>query len=90
MRKHRRPRDQFSVVRLIAALGVCVFVMAGCAKVPGTHGPYTSGSYYTGGGTVPVRGYFRRDGTYVRPHFRTAPDGIRSNNLSYGRRGGRR
>ena len=24
---------------------------------------------------VSVRGYFRRDGTYVRPHVRSAPDG---------------
>ncbi len=36
--------------------------------------------------SVSVRGYVKRDGTYVMPHFRTAPDGIRSNNLNY--RGG--
>jgi hypothetical protein len=29
---------------------------------------------------VHVDGYYRRDGTYVRPHVRSAPDGIRSNN----------
>jgi hypothetical protein len=36
-----------------------------------------SGHRYTGrtysGGTVSVRGYFRKDGTYVRPHTRSAP-----------------
>jgi len=32
---------------------------------------------------VYVRGYYRSDGTYVRPHVRSAPDGRRSNN--YGR-----
>ena len=32
------------------------------------------------GGSVPVRGYYKKDGTYVRPHTRTAPDGIKSNN----------
>ena len=32
---------------------------------------------------VSVRGYTRRNGTYVRPHVRTNPDGIRSNNFSY-------
>ena len=27
-----------------------------------------------------VRGYYRSDGTYVRPHIRSAPDGIKWNN----------
>jgi hypothetical protein len=35
------------------------------------------------GGLVWVRGYFRKNGTYVRPHFRTAPDGIPYNNFSF-------
>ncbi|MGC9000778.1 MAG: hypothetical protein ACP5H3_02055 [Candidatus Aenigmatarchaeota archaeon] len=30
-----------------------------------------------------VRGYFRSDGTYVRPHYRTYPDGIPFNNYSF-------
>lgn len=34
-------------------------------------------------GTVRVRGYFRKDGTYVAPHSRTAPDGNPYNNYSY-------
>jgi len=29
-----------------------------------------------------VRGYYKRDGTYVRPHFRTKPDGYFWNNYS--------
>ncbi|MBU0516891.1 MAG: hypothetical protein KJ621_19220 [Proteobacteria bacterium] len=29
-----------------------------------------------------VRGYYRRNGTYVQPHFRTYPDGTRWNNCS--------
>ncbi len=32
---------------------------------------------------VYVRGYYRKDGTYVRPHYRTAPDGNPRNNYSY-------
>jgi hypothetical protein len=32
---------------------------------------------------VYVEGYYRSDGTYVRPHYRSSPDGIKSNN--YGR-----
>lgn len=31
---------------------------------------------------VSVRGYFRRDGTYVRPHYRSNPDGNFGNNWS--------
>jgi hypothetical protein len=31
-------------------------------------------------GDVYVDGYYRSNGTYVRPHYRSAPDGIRSNN----------
>lgn len=33
-------------------------------------------------GDVPVRGYFRRDGTYVAPHWRSAPDSSYNNNWS--------
>ena len=34
---------------------------------------------------VYVRGYTRSNGTYVAPHFRTNPDGVKWNNYSYGR-----
>jgi hypothetical protein len=33
-------------------------------------------------GAVQVRGYTRKDGTYVAPHMRSAPDGTTSNNWS--------
>jgi Mn2+/Fe2+ NRAMP family transporter len=33
-------------------------------------------------GDVHVRGYYREDGTYVRPHYRSDPDGDFSNNWS--------
>ena len=32
---------------------------------------------------VYVKGYYRKDGTYVRPHYRTAPDGNPYNNYSF-------
>lgn len=32
---------------------------------------------------VSVKGYYRKDGTYVAPHYRSDPDGIKSNNWSY-------
>ena len=35
------------------------------------------------GQRVRVRGYYRKDGTYVRPHYRTAPDGNPYNNYPY-------
>ena len=34
-------------------------------------------------GRVWVRGYYRKDGTYVRGHYRTAPDGNPYNNYSF-------
>ena len=32
---------------------------------------------------VRVRGYYRSNGSYVMPHTRTRPDGIKMNNRSY-------
>src|SRR6188768_1527278 len=32
---------------------------------------------------VRVKGYFRKNGTYVQPHYRSAPDGNPYNNYSY-------
>ena len=34
-------------------------------------------------GRVSVRGYYRKDGTYVSPHYRSAPDGTPYNNYSF-------
>lgn len=33
-------------------------------------------------GSVRVRGYYKKDGTYVAPHYRSAPDSSKSNNWS--------
>ena len=33
--------------------------------------------------SVRVRGYYRKDGTYIRPHYRSRPDGIASDNWSF-------
>ena len=35
-----------------------------------------------GGPPVAVRGYYRSNGTYVPPHYRSAPDGSVYNNYS--------
>lgn len=37
---------------------------------------------YAKGGTVSVKGYVRKDGTYVAPHHRTAPNSTKSDNWS--------
>lgn len=39
---------------------------------------YTTSAY----AAVHVRGYYRGNGTYVQPHYRSNPDGNRSNNWS--------
>lgn len=33
---------------------------------------------------VQVRGYYRKNGTYVKPHVRSAPDGVKWNNYGSG------
>lgn len=33
-------------------------------------------------GAVHVRGYYRKNGTYVRPHMRSAPNGSKADNWS--------
>jgi hypothetical protein len=35
------------------------------------------------GGKVDVKGYYRKDGTYVQPHSRSAPDGNPYNNYGF-------
>lgn len=37
---------------------------------------------------VYVRGHVRKDGSYVQPHIRSAPDSYRSNNYGRGSKGG--
>lgn len=50
----------------------------------------TSGAYarngsrgsYKSGGSVYVKGYTKKDGTYVQPHFRTSPNSTKFDNWS--------
>lgn len=41
-----------------------------------------AGAQYGYGNDVYVRGHLERDGSYVQPHHRTAPDGMLWNNYS--------
>jgi len=73
-----------AVVVLVAVLSLVPldgFVSEAMAR-GGSHG---GGSYKGGhgkGGDVGVRGYTRRDGTYVQPHVRSAPNSTRLDNFS--------
>ena len=58
-------------IAVIACACVLLFAELSEARRGYSYG-YRSSSY--------VRGYTRRDGTYVAPHHRSARDGIRSNN----------
>ncbi|MEO9483511.1 MAG: hypothetical protein ABJG47_08710 [Ekhidna sp.] len=40
-------------------------------------------SIYISYSQVKVKGYYRKDGTYVKPHYRSNPDGNPYNNWSY-------
>src|SRR5262245_33139475 len=58
---------------LVASLGLTLgFAQAAQAQKGGGRG----------GGAVHVNGYYRSNGTYVQPHYRSAPDGNFYNNWS--------
>ena len=61
-------------IAVIACACVLLFAELSEARRGYSYG-YRSSSY--------VRGYTRRDGTYVAPHHRSGRDGIRSNNWTY-------
>ena len=49
----------------------------------GSHRSYSGSSYSHSSGITNVRGYYRKNGTYVSPHRRTSPNGIKSDNWSH-------
>lgn len=58
-------------------------------RIRSNHSHYRTGSLYLAhsgfsstGSIVHVNGYFKRDGTYVQSHYRTAPDFTKLNNWS--------
>lgn len=60
-----------------------IFVMAFLLAAVVAIGNAYAANPYAAPATVQVRGYTRSDGTYVQPHTRTAPDGVKWNNKSY-------
>lgn len=63
-------------MKIFRPLLICVFIISVAAPA------FAGGRQGVGGGSVHVRGHFRRDGAYVQPHYRSAPDGRFYNNWS--------
>lgn len=67
---------------LALTLGLCLALTAAAPAQRRGSGSRSSRSSRSSG-PVYVHGYYRRDGTYVSPHYRSRPDGIATNNWSY-------
>ena len=65
--KNKRLISRLLIVKLILAFSVLTFIPLEVDAA----------------GRVRVRGYYRKDGTYIRPHYRSAPDGNPYNNYSF-------
>lgn len=61
---------------------IAYFVFAGFLITPVFARSSSDSSHSYSGGAVHVRGYFRNNGTYVQPHYRSAPDHNVWNNWS--------
>lgn len=76
------------VVMRILVIGMAFAMLStgAVARSGSSHGGYhfgTSHSYsYRSTGEHHVNGYFRRNGTYVSPHYQTNPNGTRDDNYS--------
>jgi hypothetical protein len=74
----KKPSSLLTVLILMVA----VFLWASPTHAQRGGGGRSGGHSIGHSGPVSVRGYVRRDGTFVPPHFRSSPDGIFSNNWS--------
>jgi hypothetical protein len=72
MRPHKETMmKKVIVLGMVATLGISGFTLEASA-----------GGRGGAGGSHSVKGYYRKDGTYVAPHHRTSPDSSTSNNWS--------
>ena len=75
-------------MKLMITIAAAVLFCAGAVQAKGYHyhAPkvrayhYHASKFY--GSPTHVNGYFKRNGTYVAPHMRTAPNGTRFDNWS--------
>jgi hypothetical protein len=70
------------------ALAALVLTSALTAQAQSGSGRYRGSSYvyrnpYAASPSVHVQGYYRSTGTYVAPHYRTAPNYTPTDNLNY-------
>jgi hypothetical protein len=75
----RRDFSMTTIYRMMARTRLLLAVLL-CLAV--TVPAFAAGRSGRSGGSVYVRGYTRRDGTYVQPHYRSAPDSNFYNNWS--------
>lgn len=75
--------------KYLAGLLLATFVFSGLISVPlvntaeaKTQLTKSQSSHKIAVSKVKVRGYTKKNGTYVKPHYRTAPDKKKSNNWS--------
>ena len=66
----------FMKILLVAAFAVAWIILLSPSSADAL-------SYRRSASDVYVRGYYRSNGTYVQPHYRSRPDGIVTNNYSY-------
>ena len=71
-----------SAIVMSLALLIVLVASDAVAKGGGSRGGGYRGGGHSGGGHVGVRPYTRRDGTYVQPHHRTAPNSTQHDNFS--------
>jgi hypothetical protein len=78
-------------MRILVVIGIALAVVStGAVARSGSHGGYHFGSShssyhsysYRAPGEHYVRGYIRRNGTYVSGHYQTNPNGTRDDNYS--------
>lgn len=67
------PAQAFSISSSSARVSTPPRYLPAPAPTYPSYSEYSSSTYSSGEKTVHVRGYYRKDGTYVRPHMRSAP-----------------
>lgn len=81
-------RQSYSEITPVYNTTRSTYIPSSTHTAPSTSSSYTtSSSYYinpnSNPNTVEVSGYYRKDGTYVQPHTRTAPNHTITDNFSY-------